>query len=70
MFTPDAIIDNVQGIKRSFTNQVITDPTFNKIAHNYIDAQTEFAKMMANSVLTVAKYSTESVSNSFFSKKA
>jgi hypothetical protein len=70
MFTPDAIIDNIQGIKRSFTNQVITDPTFNKIAHDYIDAQTEFAKMMANNAVAVAKYSAEAVTNSLFSKKA
>jgi hypothetical protein len=68
MFTPDAIIDNIQGIKRSFTNQVITDPTFNKIAHDYIDAQTEFAKMMARNAMTVAKYSVESVTNSFLKK--
>jgi hypothetical protein len=68
MFTPDTIIDNVQGIKRSFTNQVITDPTFNKIAHDYIDAQTEFAKMLARNVLTVAKYSAETVANSFGKK--
>jgi hypothetical protein len=69
MFTPDTIIDNIQGIKRSFTNQVITDPTFNKIAHDYIDAQTEFAKMLARNALTVAKYSAEAVANGF-SKKA
>jgi hypothetical protein len=69
MFTPDTIIDNIQGIKRSFTNQVITDPTFNKIAHDYIDAQTEFAKMMARNALSVAKYSAEAVTNGF-SKKA
>jgi hypothetical protein len=68
MFTPDAIIDNIQGIKRSFTNQVITDPTFNKIAHDYIDAQTEFAKMMAHNAMTVAKYSVEAVTNSFLKK--
>jgi hypothetical protein len=70
MFTPDAVIDNIQGIKRSFTNHVITDPTFNKIAHDYIDAQTEFAKMMARNALTVAKYSTEAATKSMFSKKA
>jgi hypothetical protein len=69
MFTPNAIIDNIQGIKRSFTNQVITDPTFNKIAHDYIDAQTEFAKMLANNALAVAKYSTEAATKGLFSKK-
>jgi hypothetical protein len=68
MFTPDAIIDNIQGIKRSFTNQVITDPTFNKIAHDYINAQTEFAKMVSNNALTVAKYSAECLSNGFGKK--
>jgi hypothetical protein len=68
MFTPNAVIDNIQGIKRSFTNQVITDPTFNKIAHDYIDAQTEFAKMMSDHAVTAAKYSAECLSNGFGKK--
>jgi hypothetical protein len=68
MFTPDAIIDNIQGIKRSFTNQVITDPTLNKIAHDYIDAQTEFAKIMSRNSVTVAKYSAETLAKGFSMK--
>jgi hypothetical protein len=70
MFTPDAVIDNIQGIKRSFTNQVITDPTLNKVAHSFIDAQTEFAKMLARNAITVAQYSAEAASKGMFSKKA
>jgi len=70
MFTPDAIIDNIQGIKRSFTNQVITDPTLNKVAHSFIDAQTEFAKMTARNAITVAQYSAETLAKSVAGKKA
>jgi hypothetical protein len=70
MFAPNTIIDNIQGIKSSFTDQVIKDPTLNQAAHEYIDAQTEFAKMMVKNALTIAKYSVELATKGFFYQKA
>ena len=69
MFTPDFYIDSFQSTKRLLTNKVITDPTLNKAAHNYIDAQTTFAKMLTTNALDLAKYSVESVSKVLFPKK-
>ena len=69
MFTPDFFIDSFQSTKRMLTNQVFKDPTLNKAAHNYIDAQTEFAKMLTANTLDLAKYSVESVSKVLFPKK-
>jgi hypothetical protein len=69
MFTPDFYIDSFQSTKKILTNQVFKDPTLNKAAHNYIDAQTAFAKMLASNTLDLAKYSVESVSNVLFPKK-
>ena len=69
MFTPDFYIDSFQSTKRLLTNKVITDPTLNKAAHNYIDAQTTFAKMLTANALDLAKYSVESVSKVLFPKK-
>jgi hypothetical protein len=69
MFTLDTTIDTIQGIKRAATNQFITDPTLNQTAHAYIDAQTEFAKMMASNAMTLAKYSVETATRGFFFKK-
>lgn len=69
MFSPDFYIDSFQQTKRVLTNQVFKDPTLNKAAHNYIDAQTAFAKMLTNNTLDLAKYSVESVSKVLFPKK-
>jgi hypothetical protein len=69
MFTPEFFIDSFQSTKRMLTNKVITDPTLNKAAHNYIDAQTAFAKMLTANTLDLAKYSVESVSKVLFPKK-
>ena len=69
MFTPDFYIDSFQSTKKIITNQVFKDPTLNKAAHNYIDAQTAFAKMLTANTVDMAKYSVESVSKVLFPKK-
>ena len=70
MFTPEFFIDVFQNTKRSITNRVITDKTLNKAALNYIDAQTQFAKMLNHNAMTIAQYSMDSVSKVWFPKKA
>ncbi len=69
MFGPDFMIDSFQGIKRALTNQVIKDPTLNKAANDFIDAQTAFAKMLAHNSIDVAKYSMDSITKCWFPKK-
>ena len=69
MFSPDAIIDSVQGFKRSVTNQVITDPTLNTMAHAYIDAQTIFAKAVAQNAVALASSSVDSINYWFNPRK-
>ena len=69
MFTPDFYIDSFQSTKKILTNQVFKDPTLNKAAHNYIDAQTAFAKMLTSNTVDMAKYSVDSVSKVLFPKK-
>jgi hypothetical protein len=69
MFTPEFYIDSFQSTKRMLTNQVFKDPTLNKAAHNYIDAQTAFAKMLTANTVDMAKYSVDSVSKVLFPKK-
>lgn len=68
-FTLDAHIDAFQTTKRGLTDKVITDPTLNKAAHQYIDAQTAFAKMMAKNFTDIAKYSVDSFVNKAFPKE-
>ena len=70
MFTPESFIDAVQNTKRVFTNTVITDKTLNKVANEYIDSQTVFVKTIANNALEMTKYSTETITNFMFPKKA
>ena len=69
MFTPDFIIDSIQSSKKTVTNCIFTDKVLNKAAHNYIDAQTAFAKMLTRNAIDVAKYSVDSVSKVLFPQK-
>jgi hypothetical protein len=70
MFAPyltlDAHIEAFQTTKRGLTDKVITDPTLNKAAHEYIDAQTAFAKMLAKNFTDLAKYSVDSYASKVF----
>ena len=69
MFTPEFYIDLVQSTKRQLTNQVYKDDTLNKAAHNFIDAQTAFAKMLAKNYIDLSTYSVDAISKVMFPKK-
>ena len=73
MFAPyltlDAHIEAFQETKRGLTDKIITDPTLNKAAHEYIDAQTQFAKMLSHNFTDIAKYSMDSITNKWFPQK-
>ncbi len=65
-FTLEAHIDAFQTTKRGLTDKIITDPTLNKAAHDFINAQTVFAKMLAKNFADLAKYSVDSYANKAF----
>ena len=65
-FTLEAHIDAFQTTKRGLTDKIITDPTLNKAAHQQIDAQTTFAKMLSKNFADLAKYSVDSFANKAF----
>jgi hypothetical protein len=68
--TADYMIDTFQGVKKGLTDKIITDKTLNKAAHDYITAQTAFAKMLSHNAVDLAKYSADSITNVWFPKKA
>jgi len=68
--TADYLIDTFQGVKKGLTDKVITDKTLNKAAHDYINAQTAFAKMLTHNAVDIAKYSADSITNVWFPKQA
>lgn len=68
MLGPNFYIDSFQNTKRVIANQIFKDEVLNKAAHAYIDAQTQFAKMLSNNAIEVAKYSVETVSKCLFPK--
>lgn len=70
MFGPDFFIDTFQETKRVITNQVFKDPTLNKAAQDYINAQTAFAKMLSHNAIDLTKYSVESISKVLFPQSA
>lgn len=66
MFGPNFFIDTFQETKRTVTNQIFKDPTLNKAAHDYINAQTAFAKMLVNNAIDLSKYSIDSIGKVLF----
>ena len=69
MFSPAFYIESFQNTKKILTNQIFKDPTLNKAAHSYIDAQTKFALMLTDNTVEIVKYSVESLSKVMFPKK-
>ena len=65
----DFFIDAFQGVKRDLTDKIITDPTLNRAAHNYINSQTEFAKMLTKNTVDLSHYSMDCIANRYFPKK-
>ena len=53
---PSYFIDSFQSLKRSLTNKVITDPTLNKAANSFIDAQSIWAKMATENSINLTKH--------------
>ena len=66
MFTPDFYIDLFQSSKRSATNTVFKDERLNKVANDFIDAQTVFAKMLAKNTIEMLSYTADSMSNAMY----
>lgn len=66
---PSYYIDSFQSLKRSLTNKVITDPTFNKAANSFIDAQTAWAKMIAENSIDLTKHYFDQVAKVTYTKK-
>lgn len=69
MFSPNSFIDAFQATKKALTNQVITDPELNKVAHNFIEAQTTFAKMLVKNTTDVSKYLVDAHTSFWFPKE-
>jgi hypothetical protein len=57
MFSPEFFIDTIQSAKRSVFNRVIQDENLQRVANRYLEAQTEFAKMLVLNAIDLAKYS-------------
>ena len=66
MFTPDFYIELFQSSKRMATNQIFKDERMNKVANNFIDAQTVFAKMLAKNTIEMLSYAADSISKTIY----
>lgn len=66
MFTPDFYIEMFQSSKRMATNQVFKDERLNKIANDFIDAQTVFAKMLAKNTIEMLSYTVDSMNKTIY----
>jgi len=61
-------IDMLQQLKKNLTDKIIKDPILNKSAHNFINSQTQFAKMLVNNFTDISKYYVDSQTKSLFPK--
>ena len=68
MFTPDYFIDSVQNAKRFVVNTFVQDESFKKGLHAYIDAQTNFVKVVANNAVDFTKLTVERAIKTDYSK--
>ena len=50
-------INYIQSTKKAMTDRVIKDPELNTMAHEYIEAQTQFANMILDNTECMMKYS-------------
>lgn len=66
MFSLDFYIDTFQNAKKTMTDSIIKDTTLNQAAHNFIEAQTVFGKMLAKNTCDILKYSADSYSKLLF----
>jgi hypothetical protein len=66
---PEIFIDTLCGVKRFMTDKIITEPVMNKAAHDFINAQSNFAKMLLNNHYIISKHSMDSISAFWFPKK-
>ena len=57
MFSPEFFIDTIQSAKRSVFHRVIKNQDLQRVADRYLDAQTDFAKMIVLNAIDLAKYS-------------
>jgi len=69
MFTPQFFIDTIQSTKKGIFKQIVQDPDLQRVADRYIDAQTDFAKMLVTNTVDIAKFSFEKATECVFSKK-
>ena len=65
----DFFIDGFQSGKKILTNEIYKDQVINKICHNFIDAKTVFAKMLAKNTIDMTAYNVSAVNNFFYPKK-
>jgi hypothetical protein len=49
-------VSYIQSTKKTLTDKVIKDPELNKMAHTYIESQTQFANMLIDNTESMMKY--------------
>jgi len=59
-------IDMLQQLKKNLTDKIIKDSILNKSAHNFINSQTQFAKMLVNNFTDISKYYVDSQTKALF----
>lgn len=67
-FTPEFFLDVLQSTKRIMTDRVITDPVLNKAAHDFMNVQLSFGKVLCGNTTTITKYFVDSQTNLWFPK--
>jgi len=64
-YSPEFMIDTLQKTKGYATDKIITDPKLNELAHNFMNAQSAFAKMLVNNATEITKISTDNITKAW-----
>ena len=70
MSIADTAIDTFQSAKKTATDTLIKDPALNKIATDFIEAQTVFGKMLANNAFALLGIYNSKMDTIFFPKRS
>lgn len=64
----DLFIDTIQHTKRILTDKLITDEVLNKAAHEFMSAQTTWARMVSKNTFAITKHFVDSQTKFWFPK--
>ncbi len=65
-FSPESYIDAFQKTKQDVFERIVLDPVLRQAGQQFLDKQSEFAKMLVRNTIMVSKHSHECITKVWF----